>query len=87
MDEQKKIACGKPPVEPLYTYQDAVNCLELFRKVSYDEVIKINDEIRVRFRDAGHILGSAIIEMWINERGEEIKLYFQEIWETRTFQY
>jgi len=42
-----------------------VNCLELFRKVSYDEVIKINDEIRVRFRDAGHILGSAIIEMWI----------------------
>jgi len=44
MDEQKRLRAGKPPVEPLYTYQDAVNCLELFRKVSYDEVIKINDE-------------------------------------------
>ncbi|ABN51846.1 MAG TPA: MBL fold metallo-hydrolase [Hungateiclostridium thermocellum] len=73
---RKRLRAGKPPVEPLYTYQDAVNCLELFRKVSYDEVIKINDEIRVRFRDAGHILGSAIIEMWINERGEEIKIVF-----------
>jgi len=73
---RKRLRAGKPPVEPLYTYQDAVNCLELFRKVSYNEVIKINDEIRVRFRDAGHILGSAIIEMWINERGEEIKIVF-----------
>jgi len=73
---RKRLRAGKPPVEPLYTYQDAVNCLELFRKVSYNEVIKINDEIRVRFRDAGHILGSAIIEMWIKERGEEIKIVF-----------
>ncbi|GAE86902.1 metallo-beta-lactamase family protein [Acetivibrio straminisolvens JCM 21531] len=73
---RKRIRAGKPPVEPLYTYQDAVDCLKLFRKVSYDEVVKINDEIRVRFKDAGHILGSAIIEMWITERGEETKIVF-----------
>ncbi|HOM02099.1 MAG TPA: MBL fold metallo-hydrolase [Acetivibrio sp.] len=73
---RKRLRAGKPPIEPLYTYQDAVDCLKLFRKVSYDEVVKINDEIRVRFKDAGHILGSAIIEMWITEKGEETKIVF-----------
>lgn len=73
---RKRIRAGKPPVEPLYTYQDAVDSLQLFRKVSYGEILKINDEIRVRFNDAGHILGSAIIEMWITEKGEETKIVF-----------
>lgn len=73
---RKRIRAGKPPVEPLYTYQDAVDSLQLFRKVSYGEIVKINDEIRVRFNDAGHILGSAIIEMWITEKGEETKIVF-----------
>lgn len=73
---RKRARAGKPPVEPLYTYKDAVDSLKLFKSVSYGDVVRINDEIRVRFNDAGHILGSAIIEMWIVEDGEETKIVF-----------
>ncbi|OPZ83852.1 MAG: Ribonuclease [Firmicutes bacterium ADurb.Bin419] len=50
--------------------------MKLFKKVSYGEALKINDEIKVRFNDAGHILGSAIIEFWIEEKGKETKIVF-----------
>ncbi len=73
---RKRQRAGKPPIMPLYTYQDAIDCIRLFRSINYDEVIKINDEIRVRFNDAGHILGSAIIEIWVNENGDESKVVF-----------
>ena len=73
---RKRARAGKPPVEPLYTYKDAFDSLKLLRSVSYGNVLKINNEIRVRFNDAGHILGSAIIEMWIVEKGEETKIVF-----------
>ncbi|MFZ5987973.1 MAG: MBL fold metallo-hydrolase RNA specificity domain-containing protein [Bacillota bacterium] len=75
-ENRKRLRAGKPPVEPLYTSQDAVDALSLFRSVAYGDVVKINDEIKVRFNDAGHILGSAIIEMWINENGKETKIVF-----------
>ena len=67
---------GKHEVPPLYTYQDAVDSLELFEKVRYDEILQIDQNIKVRFKDAGHMLGSAIIEVWIKEDGEEKKLVF-----------
>jgi len=73
---KKRLRAGKPPLEPIYTYQDALDCLKLFKKVRYGEAIKINDEIKVRFNDAGHILGSAIIEFWIMEKGKETKIVF-----------
>ena len=73
---KKRLRAGKPPEEPIYTYQDALDCIQLFKKVNYGEVIKINDEIKVRFNDAGHILGSAIIEIWILEKGKETKIVF-----------
>ncbi|WP_010243486.1 MBL fold metallo-hydrolase RNA specificity domain-containing protein [Acetivibrio cellulolyticus] len=73
---KKRLRAGKPPVEPIYTYQDALDCISLFKKVNYGEAIKINDEIKVKFNDAGHILGSAIIEFWIQEKGKETKVVF-----------
>ena len=73
---KKRLRAGKLPVEPIYTYQDALDCIKLFKKVNYGEAKKINDEIKVRFNDAGHILGSAIIEFWISEKGKETKLVF-----------
>jgi metallo-beta-lactamase family protein len=73
---KKRLRAGKPPIEPIYTYQDALDCLKLFKKVNYGEALKINDEIKVRFNDAGHILGSAIIEFWIMEKGKETKIVF-----------
>lgn len=67
---------GKHEVPPLYTYQDAVDSLELFEKVQYDDILQIDQNIKVRYTDAGHMLGSAIIEVWIKEDGEEKKLVF-----------
>jgi len=73
---RKRQRAGKPPIEPLYTHQDAVDCMRLFRSVRYDEILELTESVRVRFRDAGHILGSSIIELWVREKGEEIKVVF-----------
>ena len=50
--------------------------MKLFRPVNYDEIIEINENLHVRFNDAGHMLGSAIIEIWANENGKETKAVF-----------
>ncbi|HHW48114.1 MAG TPA: MBL fold metallo-hydrolase [Clostridiaceae bacterium] len=73
---RKRLRAGKPPIPPLYTHQDAVDCLKLFRKEPYGKIIVLNDEISIRFNDAGHMLGSAIIEIWVKENGEKTKLVF-----------
>lgn len=73
---RKRGRAGLPPVRPLYTTQDAIDCIRLFKSVGYDEVVKPNESIKVRFNDAGHILGSSIVELWIKENGEEIKTVF-----------
>jgi metallo-beta-lactamase family protein len=52
-----------PPFKPLFDEGDVDKCSKLFRGVDYDRVIKLNG-VEVAFRDAGHILGSAIIEIW-----------------------
>ncbi|KUK58906.1 MAG: RNA-metabolising metallo-beta-lactamase [Synergistales bacterium 53_16] len=67
---------GLPPVEPLFTTEDARQALEQLRSASYDDVIDITDGVKVRFRDAGHILGSANLELWLAEGDEEVKIVF-----------
>lgn len=64
------------PLPPLYTAEDAYKCLEIFKRVQYDEIIDIDDNISVRFNDAGHMLGSAIIEVWVTENGKTTKAVF-----------
>lgn len=73
---RKRERAGLPPIKPLYTNQDAIDCIKLFTSASYNEVVKPDESIKVRFNDAGHILGSAIVELWINENGEEVKAVF-----------
>lgn len=73
---RKRLRAGKPPVKPLYTYNDAVECMKLFRGVKYDEIIQVNEDVKVRFNDAGHILGSAILEIWVTENDKETKVVF-----------
>ena len=75
-DNRKRKRSGRKLREPLYTVEEAKKSIKHFRPVLYDQTIKINEEITVRFVDAGHILGSAIIELWIKEDGKEIKLVF-----------
>ena len=73
---RKRQRAGKSPVKPLYTVKEATDCLELFKGVAYGEAVSITDDIRVRFNDAGHILGSAIIEVWVRENGKDTKIVF-----------
>ena len=73
---RKRVRAGKHPVPPLYTAEIASESLKLFEPCNYDEIIEINDEVKVRFRDAGHMLGSAIIEVWVRENGKETKAVF-----------
>ena len=61
---------------PLYTAEDATKCLEVFKPVKYDEIIDIDQNIHVRFNDAGHMLGSAIIEVWVTENEKTTKAVF-----------
>ena len=56
--------------------KDAEKCLRHFQTVNHDEKFQLADGVKVRFRDAGHILGSAMIEIWVEEGGEENKLIF-----------
>ena len=53
-----------------------MKCQELFKPVDYDDIIEIDDNISVRFNDAGHMLGSAIIEIWVQEDGKTTKVVF-----------
>ncbi len=61
---------------PLYTMVDAEECLERVRTEPYDHEFRPHPGVRVRLRDAGHILGSAIIEIWVTEHGFSTKLVF-----------
>jgi len=67
---------GRGEAVPLYTAKDAEKSLRHFQPVGYDEIVPLAEGLKVRFRDAGHILGSAIIEIWVEEEGQERKLIF-----------
>lgn len=73
---RKNKRSGKEEATPLYTVKEVEDSLRYFQPVDYDEMFLLADGVKVRFRDAGHILGSAIIEIWVEEGGEEKKLVF-----------
>ena len=73
---KKRARTGKQELPPLYTAQDAIDCLKLFKPANYDEIIDIDENISIRFNDAGHMLGSSIIEVWVKEKGETKKIVF-----------
>ena len=67
---------GVPAAAPLYTLDDARQSLRQARSVDYDREFAPRVGVRCRFRDAGHILGSAIVEIWVTEYGQTTKLVF-----------
>lgn len=73
---RKRVRKGLEPEPPLYTAEDALKCMEIFCPIKYDEIIDIDEHIHVRFNDAGHMLGSAIIEVWAEENGKTTKAVF-----------
>ena len=63
-------------IEPLYTQDAAAAAMEYFMPVNYGNHSILSPYVRVRFSDAGHILGSAIIELWVKEKDREVKIVF-----------
>lgn len=63
-------------VAPLYTVAQAENCVRQLEGRPYDTRFSPHEEVQVRFRDAGHILGSAIIEVWVARGGAQRKIVF-----------
>ena len=70
---KKRRRAGKTDTEPMYTAQDGLDSMKLFSSVNYNDLIVIDDEVRFRLVDAGHMLGSAIVQLEITEEGEETK--------------
>lgn len=73
---RKHSRTGEPLQEPLYDADDAVQSLKLFQPQNYNQEFEPAPGIKIRFRDAGHILGSALIELYITESGATTKLVF-----------
>ena len=67
---------GLPPVEPLYTIQDALDTLRLFHTVEYDRPSDVLSGVRLTYRDAGHILGSASVALEVKEASRATWLAF-----------
>ena len=73
---KRRLRRGEPPMEPLYTAQDAERVNDLLRGLHYDEEFEPIPGVRVRLRDAGHILGAAGVELNIEEKGRKFRLWF-----------
>ena len=67
---------NQPLIEPIYNVQDAAKALMQFSVVDLDEVNRAAEGVEFIFREAGHILGSCIVEIWIEEENGKIKLVF-----------
>lgn len=75
-ENKKRLRAGQQPVEPLYTMEDAENSLKYFNPYFYEQKIELNNDITIRFKDAGHILGSSILEIWVKDGDEITKVVF-----------
>jgi len=75
-ESKKRRRAGKSDVDPLYTMKDVEVALKLYKGFAYGRRERVAEGIEVCYRDAGHILGSAIVELFITENGVEKKLVF-----------
>ena len=76
IETRKGLRKGKEAVTPLYTVDDAYLALKQFVCHDYDENFEICDGVTIRFRVAGHILGSALVNVIVRENGKETKLIY-----------
>lgn len=73
---KKRAHQGLPPVEPLYTRQDADACMELFIGVPYNRKFYINENIKIKFTNTGHMLGSGVANIEITENGKTTRIAY-----------
>ena len=73
---RKAKRAGGPMIKPLYTMEDAEAAIELIQSTDYHQMTRVVDNVKAVFKDAGHILGSAIIEVYATENGSSRKIVF-----------
>lgn len=73
---KRRVRLGQEPIKPLYSPEDVTAAMRLFSPVSYNEWIELFEGFKFRFIDAGHLLGSAITEILVNENRKESKLVY-----------
>ncbi len=73
---KKRAKQGLPPFESLYDLEDAKEVLNLFNNVDYNIWTNIENDIELKFTDAGHIIGSAAVHLRINENGKTTRITF-----------
>jgi metallo-beta-lactamase family protein len=73
---KKRARKGEPPIEPIYTHADAIASLEHFVSVGYDRPVIVAPGVECTFLDAGHILGSALVLLKMEEGGRRTRLLF-----------
>lgn len=75
-ENKRRVKQDKPPVEPLYTRADAEASLSQFQGVAYEQWTQISSSLSFRYHDAGHILGSAIVEICCQQENERRCIVF-----------
>ncbi len=73
---KKRAKKGEPPLEPLYTVEDAQKAFPLFEIVQYGEWFEIEKGLQVLYTDAGHIIGSAAVHVRVTENGQTTQISF-----------
>ena len=73
---RKSMRAGGPAVEPVYSMADAETAIAHLRPLDYGEKVQVGEGVVVRYIDAGHLMGSASIEVWLSEGGAEKKVVF-----------
>ncbi len=75
-ENKRRLRRGKKPLSPLYETKDAERVLKQFSTLEYQQKKEILPGVTIRLSDAGHIVGSAIVEIWLNENGVNRKVVF-----------
>ena len=75
-ENRKRRGKGKPLIKPLYTREDAENCLTQFEGLAYMDAFQVVPGLTLRFHDAGHILGSTVVELQFDDSNTVRTLVF-----------
>jgi metallo-beta-lactamase family protein len=73
---KRRVKEGLPPLDPIYTKDDAADCMKTFIGVPYDLKFQINADIKVKFTNTGHMLGGAVVNLEIKEGDRIMKLAY-----------
>lgn len=73
---EKAARKGLNPIEPIYTQKEAIRCMELFIGIPYDRKFYIDETIKVKFTDTGHLLGGGVANIEINEGGQLYRIAY-----------